>query len=258
MFKCKFEKFVLPVAAFVVVLVTGILVTSPRGLAQPGASFDPGRVQQGLAIAPVTLTYPKEYKNLVGYGSWLVNAVADCNGCHNGGTPPNLNYAPGGNPYFNQPTKVDPTVYLSGGQDFGQVAIDAMFNPIGPHIISRNLTPDYTGRPEGGNTFEQFLQIIRHGTDLDHLHPPCATPPPATTPPNCLYALPGINPVDGNLLQVMPWPVFNNMSTGDLLAIYTYLSAIPCITGPAKPTDLPPTSQYAFKVLHNDCTPPKP
>lgn len=83
---------------------------------------------------------------------------------------------------------------------------------------------------------------------------PCSTDP---SNPNCLFALPGINPVDGNLLQVMPWPVFNNMSNDDLLAIYTYLSAIPCITGPATPADLPPTSQYAFKALHNDCTPPK-
>jgi hypothetical protein len=128
-----------------------------------------------------------------------------------------------------------------------------MFNPIGPHIISRNLTPDYTGRPEGGNTFEQFLQIIEHGKDLDHLHPPCSTAP---TNPNCLFALPGINPVDGNLLQVMPWPVFNDMSQQDLLAIYKYLSAVPCQTGPAKVTDLPATSQYAFKALHNDCKDP--
>jgi len=47
------------------------------------------------------------------------------------------------------------------------------------------------------------------------------------------------------------------LSTDDLLAIYTYLSAIPCITGPATPNDLPLASQYAFKVLHNDRTPPK-
>ena len=250
-----FEKIMLPVAAFVVIFVAGMLVTSPRGLAQSaGANFDQARVEKGLDIAPVKLTYPKEYRNLVGFGSWLVNAVADCNGCHNGGTPPNFNYVAGNNPYFSQKTKVDSTVYLSGGQDFGQVTVDpVMFLPIGPHIISRNLTPDYTGRAEGGNTFEQFLQIIRHGTDLDGLHPPCSTAP---SNPNCLLAIPG-NEVDGNLLQVMPWPVFNNMSTQDLLAIYTYLSSIPCITGPATVADLPPTQQYAFKVLHNDCTPPK-
>ena len=63
--------------------------------------------------------------------------------------------------------------------------------------------------------------------------------------------------MDGNLLQIMPWPVFNNLSDQDLLAIYTYLSAIPCITGPATPNDLPPTAQYACKVLHNDCMPPR-
>jgi hypothetical protein len=255
MFERKFQKMLVPAATCLPILVAGLLVTSPRGLAQSDqASFDPARVEQGFVIAPVPLNYPKELRNYVGFGSWLVNAVADCNGCHNGGSVPNLNYAPGGNPYFGQKAKVDPTVYLSGGQDFGQVAIDANFNPIGPHIISRNLTPDYTGRPEGGNTFEQFLQIIRHGTDLEHLHPPCSTDP---NNPNCLFALPGINPVDGNLLQVMPWPVFNNMSTQDLLAIYTYLSAIPCITGPATPASLPPTSRYMFKALHNDCTPPQ-
>jgi hypothetical protein len=137
---------VLALATIVPVLVAGILITSPRGLAQPdGANFDPARVEQGLDIAPVKLTYPKEYRNLVGFGSWLVNAVGDCNGCHNGGTPPNFNYAQGGNPYFSQKTKVDPAVYMAGGQDFGQVTVDANFNPIGPHIISRNLTPDYTG-----------------------------------------------------------------------------------------------------------------
>jgi hypothetical protein len=260
MFKRQFEKMLLPIAAVVPIVVAGMLVTSPRGLAQSAAataaSFDPARVEQGFDIAPVKLTYPKELRNLVGFGSWLVNAVGDCNGCHNGGVPPNFNYAAGHNPYFSQPTKVDPAVYMAGGQDFGQVAVDPMtFQAIGPHIISRNLTPDYTGRAEGGNTFEQFLQIIRHGKDLDHLHPPCSSP--ADPNPNCLLAIPG-NEVDGNLLQVMPWPVFNNMSTQDLLAIYTYLSAIPCITGPAKASDLPAASQYAFKVLHNDCTPPKP
>jgi hypothetical protein len=55
----------------------------------------------------------------------------------------------------------------------------------------------------------------------------------------------------------MPWPVFNNMSTQDLFAIYIYLSAIPCITGPATPADLPPISRYEFKVLHDDRIPPK-
>jgi len=240
----------------VLIVLAVISVNSPRRHALADEfNFDPARVAQGLAIAPVHLTYEPQNRNLVGFGSYLVNAVADCDGCHNPGIPPNFNYAAGSNPYFSQfPAKIDPAGYLAGGQDFGQVAIDANFNLIGPHIISRNLTPNYTGLPEGGNTFDQFLQIIRHGTDLDHLHPPCATDP---SNPNCLFALPGVNSVDGNLLQIMPWPVFNNMSTQDLYAIYVYLSAIPCIEGPAHVSDLPPTSQYAFKALHNDCTKPE-
>ena len=40
-----------------------------------------------------------------------------------------------------------------------------------------NLTPDKSGLPEGGHTFEQFRQIMRHGTDFDHLHPSCTSGP---------------------------------------------------------------------------------
>ena len=36
-------------------------------------------------------------------------------------------------------------------------------------IISRNLTPHCTGRPAGGR-YAQFVQIMRSGTDFDHLH----------------------------------------------------------------------------------------
>jgi len=77
--------------------------------------------------------------------------------------------------------------------------------------------------------------------DLDHLHPTC---PAGTVNTSCVPA-----PFFGNLLQVMPWPSYQDMSDHDLLAIYTYLSAIPCVAGPSDPKD----------PLHNDCgtsTPP--
>jgi hypothetical protein len=60
--------------------------------------------------------------------------------------------------------------------------------------------------------------------DFDHLHPSCIAP---GTPANCLPF-----PFNGKLLQVMPWPTYANMTDRDLLAIYTYLSAIPCQPGP--------------------------
>ena len=162
---------------------------------------------------------------LVGLGSYIVNAQADCNGCHT--LNPAVEYTPTGNPYLLSPpfsgkTTVDASHYLAGGNDFGPF-------PGGPgsitHLYTRNLTPDKTGLPEGGHTFAEFKQIMRHGTDFDHTHPSCTGP---GTPANCLPF-----PFNGDLLQVMPWPTFANMTDRDLLAIYTYLSAIQCNPGPA-------------------------
>ncbi len=160
---------------------------------------------------------------LVGYGSYLVNASGSCNDCHSAG--PKTQFTAGANPYFNQnPSSVNTATYLGGGRDFGQYP-DATANY--PHIIGRNLTPDSSGMPEGGNTFDQFVQIMRTGADLDHMHPNCSGAPNGT----CLPA-----PIDGDLLQIMPWPNFRNMTDNDLLAIYTYLSTIPCIEGgPGEP-----------------------
>jgi hypothetical protein len=105
---------------------------------------------------------------------------------------------------------------LGGGRDFG--GFPALTSPL--HIISRNLTPDRTGLPEGGHTFEEFKEIIRTGKDFDHLHPACSGAPNL----GCMPA-----PFNGDLLQIMPWPVYKNMTDHDLRAIYEYLSAIPCI-----------------------------
>lgn len=79
---------------------------------------------------------------------------------------------------------------------------------------------------------------MRMGTDFDHLHPTCTSPTPTPTPANCIPA-----PVDGSVLQVMPWPTFHNMTDHQLTAIYEYLSAIPCLS----PTD------DVNDVLYNDC-----
>jgi hypothetical protein len=50
-------------------------------------------------------------------------------------------------------------------------------------------------------------------------------------------------PFNGEVLQVMPWPVDHNMTEHDLRAIYEYLSAIQCID------TVIPGAPY----LHNDC-----
>jgi hypothetical protein len=183
------------------------------------------QVRQGFAIAPVALNLNGKNPDLVGYGSYLVNAVAGCNDCHT--SDATLIYAPGGNPSFGQPAKINPSNYLGGGRDFGPYAtLD--------HLYSRNLTPDKTGLPVGGMSFSTFLNVLRTGADIDNIHPNCS----ATVKTGCLPP-----PFAGGLLQIMPWAAYGKMSDYDLLAIYTYLSAVPCVTGPADKTN----------ELHNEC-----
>jgi hypothetical protein len=102
-------------------------------------------------------------------------------------------YDPTGDPFHGQAKKFNTTGYLAGGQPFGP-------------FTSRNITPDATGEVAG--SLANFLQIMRTGIDLDRLHPQ-------------------ISP----LLQVMPWPVYQNMSDNELKAIYAYLTSLPCVEG---------------------------
>ena len=225
-----------------------ILTRSPAVQAQ---DWDDGSlIKIGFEIAPVPLNLEGKNRDLVGLGSFIVNAQGDCNSCHTAGGPPNFNYANGANPYFGQQTKTDPTTYLAGGTDFGPaVPPSAGYPPaeygpyVGPDIITRNLTPDKTGRAEGGRTLEQFKEIMRKGTDFDRIHPTCTAALPTPTPANCIPP-----PVDGNILQIMPWPVFHNMTDHQIEAIYEYLGAIPCIdnTLSAPPAGAP-------DELRNDC-----
>ena len=224
--------------AIAAVLVCGALVTPMLAVADDDEHYqndDHDRnseaplIRRGFEIAPVPLNLAGKNAKLVGLGSYIVNAVAECDGCHSAGPP--SQYAPGGNPYFkgNPPDVVNQSTYLGGGRSFGSLI------PGTPPIVSRNLTPDRTGRAEGGRTFAEFLQIFRTGADLDHLHPNCS----ATVTTDCF---PAMQPFNGDLLQIMPWPAYQHMSQRYIRAIYEYLSAIPCIAGP-------PTG-----VLHNDCT----
>jgi hypothetical protein len=216
-------------AACALALVGMTLGAAPIA-AGPPDDPETSRAELGLLIAPVPLNMTGKNRALVGLGSYIVNAEADCNGCHT--RSPQEEYVYGGIPFFGQsPTVVNPAVYLGGGQDFG--TLDR--NGLTAHIVSRNLTPDKAGRPEGGHTYEEFKQIMRTGVDMDHVHPTCE--PNLSDTSNCVPA-----PFDGRLLQIMPWPAFRNMTEHDLRAIYEYLSAVPCVAGP-------PTGS-----LHNDCS----
>jgi hypothetical protein len=198
--------------AVVATIAIAASTNSPRAKAENEGGDS--RVQIGLNAAPVPLDTRGKNMALVGLGSYYVNVVGDCDGCHSAGPP--TEYAPGGNPYFSQKEKVNPATYLGGGRDFGALI------PGSAHIVSRNLTPDASGLPIGGDTFEEFMHTIRTGIDPDNLHPPCTGAPDA----NCIP-----HPFDGNLLQIMPWPNLRQLADHDLRAIYEYLSTIPCVEG---------------------------
>ncbi len=219
------------VAVSIAIVVASLLFSAQWVRAGSSADNTDSRIQIGFDIAPVPLNLEGKNRALVGLGSYLVNAIGDCDGCHSAG--PASEFTPSGNPYLLPPVfsgqkQINPATYLGGGRDFGPLV------PGSAHIVSRNLTPDKTGRPEGGHTFDEFLQILRTGVDLDHLHPTCVGAPNTSCIPF---------PFNGNLLQIMPWPAFQNMSDYDLRAIYEYLSAIPCVEGPTDPSS----------PLHNDC-----
>lgn len=205
-----------------IVFASSVVISALSVQGQPALDPDlQSKINKGFQIAPVPLNMAGRDSNLVGYGSYLVNAVGDCNGCHTADAQ--TEFTNGGNPFFKQFARVNPATYLGGGNDFG-----AFPDPAGPfpHIVSRNLTPDKTGKPEGGTSLQDFILIIRTGIDLDKLHPTCKGKPDG----KCLPA-----PFSGDLLQIMPWPTYANMTDRDLQAIWEYLSAIPCLE------DTPPT-----------------
>jgi hypothetical protein len=218
------------VAAFSAVIIAGLTLTSYSGRASDGdrdkdrdqRNGEEEKIRIGFREAPVPLNLVHKNRDLVGLGSYLVNVTSDCNGCHSRG--PDTAYI--GNPYLfavpsltvRQTKKINPATYLGGGNDFGPFP-----GPGSPlHIFSRNLTPDNTGKPEGGDSFSEFAQIMRTGQDFENLHPTC----PANTAPTATCVP---YPFDGSRLQIMPWPVYQDMTEHELRAIYEYLSAIPCI-----------------------------
>src|SRR5580700_525219 len=110
------------ISTLVSITLAGLmLVRSPNVHADEGNN-DESKIQQGFEIAPVPLNLAGKDRALVGLGSYIVNAQADCNGCHT--LNPGVEYTATGNPYLLSPPfsgtiKVNPAVYLGGGNDFG-------------------------------------------------------------------------------------------------------------------------------------------
>jgi len=83
----------------------------------------PSREYSQRRHSPVHLNLEGKDRDLVGLGSYWVNALSDCNGCHSAG-PATEYIVPTGNPYFLSPPfsgkqQINPATYLGGGRDFG-------------------------------------------------------------------------------------------------------------------------------------------
>lgn len=115
-------------------------------------------------------------------------------GCNDCHTAPP--YAEGRDPFLGERERINRSGYLAGGTPFGP-------------FVSRNLTPRANGLP-ANLTLRQFKQAMRKGTDFKNRHPEIS-----------------------ELLQVMPWPVYGNMTDHDLEAVYEFLRAIPSLATPS-------------------------
>lgn len=260
------EQAVITVAKSSTILIL-IVLTSAAAIAQDRDKGDRIRnsiVEQGFASSPI----PKDKLNLAGkdralvaLGSYLVNGVADCNGCHTfprflrpGGTVPGTNGnstgnlasqgsdSTSGNPYLDGPEQsLTGQLKANSNADttHGIVTHTPTGAPIYPYnhflaggrcfgfFMSRNLTPDDSGKPRGLTEVE-FLQVMRQGKDIS-----CNKPNPPTyggvVDPVCsIPEAPGAgHTFNPEVLQTMPWVTFHSMTDTDLKAIYAYLSALP-------------------------------
>jgi hypothetical protein len=76
------------VTAFAAIIAIGMISSARLVRAhddQGGDQSEEARIHRGLAIAPVHLNLEGKDRGLVGLGSYWVNSVADCNGCHSAG-----------------------------------------------------------------------------------------------------------------------------------------------------------------------------
>jgi hypothetical protein len=174
--------------------------TSPTGPDSSAPVPDPGFVLRGLAIDPlkeisaaVDALDPATL-SLFGRGSYLINSVAECSGCHT-----NIDNA--------QTGAIDTGAYLTGGQIF-DLNVDGVPPPVQKELgyvrsASANLTGPTTGFFNMASVdFATFETLITQGIHAED-------PAPERT-----VAFP------------MPWTDFRYLTIDDMEAIYTYMHLV--------------------------------
>lgn len=249
------------------VLVFAAAMCNTVAAAGPNDTISPSIEQQGVAISPIPfdkLNLKNRPRALVALGSYLVNGVGDCGGCHTfphflrpGGTVPGTNGNATGNlmSLGSDPTSGNP--YIDGPEQSQSGQLKANSNADTAHgvvthtskgipiyqynhflaggrcfgfFMSRNLTPDDDSGMPRGLTEAEFIQVMRTGKDIScdphRSNPPSygGAPDPVCSTPEAPGAGHTFNP---EVLQSMPWATFHSMTDADLKAIYAYLSSLP-------------------------------
>jgi hypothetical protein len=156
----------------------------------PETDPDPGNVLRGLALNPLSEVDPGTLdvstQALFGRGSYLVNAISDCSGCHT-------------NHDDQQTGKILTTAYLTGGMAFA-TPVPSVMGTV--EAASANLIGQDNGFFNNPKvSFQTFLTLITQG-----IH--------AEDTPSRPLAFP------------MPWQEFRNMTLADLQSIYTYMKTV--------------------------------
>lgn len=164
----------------------------PRSLPPDDAS-DPDHVKRGLALQPLadaSANMSDEDKQAFGRGSYLANAISNCNNCH---TNPDRG---GPGPDY---LKVTTSVYFTGGLVFG---VPQGLKPLigETRVQAANLVGAHNGWSNTAD-LDTFLQIIKQGTHVDQ-------------PTNQPIGFP------------MPTQYYKNMVQSDLEAIFTYMTRV--------------------------------
>jgi hypothetical protein len=154
---------------------------------------DQERIVKGLENSPVTLNLAAKDKDLVGMGSYLVNA-SNCATCH---SCPTYDHRAKSGGILNAAN------YLAGGVPFAESGYKTP--------ASTNITPDEKGLP-GGLTLQQFKVAL---TQQSHIMTSPDLGPPSSSGP---YSSP------------MPRALYSNFVESDVRAIYAYLRAVPRAT----------------------------
>jgi hypothetical protein len=179
-------------ARFGVWLAALVMSTALQGSAVRADEIS--QILRGYEI--ITEIFPKGTKLNFAGTDWALVGLGSylvnstgCNDCH---THPN--WAANHNPFMGQSKQINTAAYLSGGRQFLKSDGSVL-------VTSANITPDMMTHRPAGLTLKEFLYALQSGHD----------------------------PKDGDILQVMPWPLYQWKTDRDLTAMYEYLRVIPSL-----------------------------